>query len=62
MKGILHLFPFCRIKVKGNLGYVGEEAGVRFGLISGASFTEPGFLKEQPEKQLNKNVKPYKPN
>jgi len=51
-----------RIKVSGNLGYVGEEVGVRFGLISGVSFTEPGFLKEQPEKQLNKNVKPYKSN
>lgn len=53
-----------RIKIKKNLGYLGEEIGWRFGINSGVSFTEPDipYMKDQPEKPLNKNVKIYKPN
>lgn len=52
-----------RIKIKKNLGYIGDEIGWRFGINSGISFAEPEvpFMKKPEEKPVNKNVKIYKP-
>lgn len=48
-----------RIKIKKNLGYVGDEIGWRFGINSGVSFTEPKNPFDKKETPVNKNVKLY---
>ena len=50
-----------RIKIKKNLGYVGEEIGWRFGINSSVSFTPPKNPFEKPEVPLNPNVRIYNP-
>ena len=53
-----------RIKIKKELGYVGEEFGWRFGINSGVSFNTPDipWLKDKQETQVNRNVRIYNPN